>query len=247
MAGRDPLDSTTIERDTQGYVNPTGQLEGKKIGLIQEYMGEGIDADVKARIQDVADKLKAAGAEVHEVSLPSLPLALAVYYIVCPAEISSNLSRYDGQRYGHHVDNANNLEESYTKARGTGFGKEAKRRIMIGTYVLSSGYYDAYYSKAQTVRTKLINEFKQAFEDVDFLLGPTAPTPAFKIGENTNDPLQMYLADVMTVAVSLAGIPAAIVPAGEVDGLPVGAQLMAAQRQDRALLGFAKATEELLK
>jgi aspartyl-tRNA(Asn)/glutamyl-tRNA(Gln) amidotransferase subunit A len=247
MAGRDPLDSTTIERDEQGYMDPTLDLTGKKVGIIKEYMDEGLDAGVKAQIQATVDKMRAAGADVQEVSLPSLPLALAVYYIVCPAEVSSNLSRYDGQRYGYAAAEANNLEESYAQARGTGFGKEAKRRIMIGTYVLSSGYYDAYYTQAQTVRTKLINEFNQAFQDFDVLVGPAAPTPAFKIGENAHDPLQMYLADVMTVAASLVGIPAIVIPAGEVDGLPVGAQIMAPQRQDRVLLGFAKATEELLK
>ncbi len=139
--------------------------------------------------------------EVTELSLPSLPLALAVYYIICPAEISSNLGRYDGQRYGYSEPDAKDLDESYMKSRGRGFGKEAKRRIMIGTYVLSSGYYDAYYKQAQTVRTKLINEFQKAFEQVDFLLGPVAPTTAFKIGANINNPLQMYLSDLMTVAV----------------------------------------------
>jgi aspartyl-tRNA(Asn)/glutamyl-tRNA(Gln) amidotransferase subunit A len=247
MAGKDALDSTTIERDRAGYASdlPT-DLKGKKIGVIKEYMGEGLHADVRERIDDAVAKMKAAGAEVQEVSLPSINLALAVYYIICPAEISSNLSRYDGQRFGYSSPDAQTLEESYMDSRGIGFGKEAKRRIMVGTYVLSSGYYDAYYRKAQTVRTKLINECNQAYEQVDFLLGPTAPTTAFKIGENTSDPLQMYLCDIMTVAASLVGIPAVVVPAGKSDGLPVGLQLMAPQRQDRALLGLAKATEEIL-
>jgi len=171
---------------------------------------------------------------------------LAIYYIIVPAEISSNLSRYDGQRYGRHAPEANNLDESYMLPRGF-FGKENKRRIMIGTYVLSSGYYDAYYKKAQTVRTKLIQDFATAFEQVDFLIGPTAPTTAFKIGENTDDPLQAYLADVMTVGASLAGIPGVSVPAGVDDDLPVGLQIMAPQHADRALLGIAKAVEELLR
>jgi aspartyl-tRNA(Asn)/glutamyl-tRNA(Gln) amidotransferase subunit A len=175
-----------------------------------------------------------------------LPLSLAVYYIVAPAEISSNLSRYDGQRYGLAAPDAENLDDSYTDPRGH-FGKENKRRIMIGTYVLSSGYYDAYYRRAQTVRTKLINEFAEAFKQVDFLVGPTAPTTAFAIGKNDDDPLQAYLADVMTVGASLAGIPGVNIPAGMSDGLPVGLQIMAPQRADRELLGAAKATEGLLQ
>lgn len=248
MAGRDELDSTTIDRDPAGYVldGNTIDLKGKKIGVITEYMGEGLQPGVRTVIESAIEKLKAAGAEIREVSLPSLPMALAVYYIVVPAEVSSNLGRYDGQRYGYRYKDAKDLAESYSKSRGLGFGKEAKRRIMIGTYVLSSGYYDAYYKRAQTVRTKLINEFEAAFKDVDFLLGPTAPMIAFKLGENVNDPLQMYLADIMTVGVSLVGSPAIVVPAGESEGLPVGLQLMAAQRQDRPLLQLAKATEELL-
>jgi aspartyl-tRNA(Asn)/glutamyl-tRNA(Gln) amidotransferase subunit A len=246
MAGRDDLDGTTIEREAAGYVALAGDVAGKKIGIIKEYMGEGLNAEVKTVIEAAADKLKAAGAEILEVSLPSLPAALAVYYILCPAEVSSNLGRYDGQRFGHHADNAQNIDDSYTHARGQGFGKEAKRRIMIGTYVLSSGYYDAYYKKAQTVRTKLINEFNSAFQSVDFLLGPVAPTTAFKIGANANDPLQMYLSDVMTVGANLVGIPAISLPAGSSNDLPVGLQLMAPQRKDRSLLELAQATERLL-
>jgi aspartyl-tRNA(Asn)/glutamyl-tRNA(Gln) amidotransferase subunit A len=247
MAGSDDLDSTTIERDTAGYgFDALGDVRGVKIGVIKEYMGEGLQPEVRTVVQAAIDKLQAAGADVREVSLPSLPMALAVYYIICPAEVSSNLSRYDGQRYGYAAKNARDLEESYTKARGVGFGKEAKRRIMIGTYVLSSGYYDAYYKKAQTVRTKLINEFAEAFTQVDFLIGPTAPETAFKIGANTADPLKMYLTDIMTVAVNLAGIPAISVPAGMSDGLPVGVQLIAAQRDDRNLLRIAARAEELV-
>ncbi len=246
FAGPDLLDSTTIERDSAGYTDLAARdLHGVKIGVIKEYFEASLDAGVRSVIENGIAKLKAAGAEIIDVSLPSLPLALAVYYIVVPAEISSNLSRYDGQRYGYSNPDAKNLEDSYSGARGRGFGKEAKRRIMIGTYVLSSGYYDAYYKKAQTVRTKLVNEFAEAFTQVDFLVGPTAPTTAFKIGENTADPLQMYLADVMTVGPSLAGLTAIVVPTGLSDGLPVGMQLMAAQRADRALLELAKCAEEL--
>jgi aspartyl-tRNA(Asn)/glutamyl-tRNA(Gln) amidotransferase subunit A len=171
---------------------------------------------------------------------------LAVYYIICPAEVSSNLSRYDGQRFGYSYPKANSLEESYIKSRSIGFGREAKRRIMIGTHVLSSGYYDAYYKKAQTVRTKLINEFNEIFKEVDYLVGPVTPTTAFKIGQNTQDPLNMYLADIMTVAANLTGIPAISIPAGMSQGLPVGIQLMAPQRKDRQLLALAKAAGRVM-
>lgn len=245
MAGRDDLDSTTIERQTS-YVDQPADIKGKKVGLIKEYMAEGVDEDVKNQIHSALAKLEAAGAAITEVSLPSLPLALAAYYILCPAEISSNLSRYDGQRYGHSYQKAKDLGESYSRSRSTGFGKEAKRRIMIGTYVLSSGYYDAYYKKAQTVRTKLINEFNEIFKKVDFLAGPVAPTTAFKIGQNANDPLQMYLADILTVAANLVGVPSISLPTGLSKGLPVGLQLMAPQKADKELLAIAKRTEELL-
>ncbi|HSX06897.1 MAG TPA: Asp-tRNA(Asn)/Glu-tRNA(Gln) amidotransferase subunit GatA [Candidatus Saccharimonadia bacterium] len=248
MAGKDELDSTTIDRDPAGYTDVSTDLKGKKVGIIKEYMGEGLANDVREQIEKAVAKMREAGAEVTEVSLPSISLALAVYYILCPAEVSSNLSRFDGQRYGYSYLDAANLDESYTKSRAIGFGKEAKRRIMIGTYVLSSGYYDAYYKKAQTVRTKLIQEANDAFKQVDFLTGPVAPTTAFKIGENANDPLAMYLADVMTVAVNLIGVPAVSIPCGisSENGLPIGLQLMAPQHADRALLELAKATEEIL-
>lgn len=247
IAGRDDLDSTTIDRDIADYSDTSCNLKGKKVGVIKEYMGDGLQPGVKQCIDKAVEKLRNAGAEISEISMPSLKLALAVYYILCPAEVSSNLSRYDGQRYGYSYDNPKDLAESYNKSRGIGFGKEAKRRIMIGTYVLSSGYYDAYYRKAQTVRTKLINEFNEAFKSVDFLVGPVAPTTAFKIGENINDPLQMYLSDIMTVAPNLTGTPAISIPAGEDHGLPVGLQIMGSFKSDRELLGMAKVTEELLR
>lgn len=246
MAGIDPLDSTTIERNPESYTHLTGVLQGKRIGVIEEYMGEGLQPNVKAVLEAALDKLRAAGAVIETVSLPSLPMALAAYYIICPAEVSSNLSRYDGQRYGYSYEDAQDLYESFAKTRDRGFGKEAKRRIMVGTFVLSSGYYDAYYKQAQTVRTKIINEFNTAFEQFDFLFGPTAPSTAFKIGEKVGDPLQLYLEDIMTVAVNLAGVPAISLPAGMSDGLPVGLQLMAPQRRDAELLKAAKMTEELL-
>ncbi len=245
MAGRDELDGTTIERDETSYTKLDTNLNGKIIGVVKEYFDDGLDESVRGNIEVAIKTLENAGAIIKQVSLPSLPLALAVYYIVCPAEVSSNLSRYDGQRYGYSYPDAKNIAESYELSREKGFGTEAKRRIMIGTYVLSSGYYDAYYNKAQTVRTKLIKEFERAFAEVDFLLGPTAPSTAFKIGENTDDPLKMYLTDIMTVAANLVGVPAISVPCGDVDGLPVGLQLMAPQRRDRELLGLARAYEEL--
>lgn len=249
VAGRDELDSTTIERDQQGYQLPTsaGRLPAAKIGVIKEYMGDGVSPGVRRQIEQAVAKLRAAGADIVELSLPSLPLGLAVYYVLCPAEVSSNLSRYDGLRYGLTTADATDLSDSYTRTRQVGFGSEAKRRIMIGTYVLSSGYYDAYYRKAQTVRTKVIDEFSDAFKKVDFLLGPTAPTTAFRIGEHTQDPLQMYLTDIMTVAANLAGVPAISIPCGQTDGLPVGLQLFADQQHDRQLLAYAQATEGVIR
>jgi aspartyl-tRNA(Asn)/glutamyl-tRNA(Gln) amidotransferase subunit A len=245
MAGKDERDATSIDRQDSYIVEPMS-LAGKKIGVIKEYMGEGLDAGVKTQIQKAIEALKTNGATVEEVSLPSLPLALACYYIICPAEVSSNLSRYDGQKYGYSHAEAKNLEESYSKTRSEGFGREAKRRIMIGTYVLSSGYYDAYYKKAQQLRTKLIEEFSRAFESVDFLLGPNAPTTAFGIGQRSADPLQMYLIDIMTVAASLVGVPAMSIPAGASEGMPVGLQLIAPQRKDKELLAMAAQTERII-
>lgn len=247
VSGKDELDSTTIERDPEGYrLQVTGgSLKDKKIGVIKEYLREGLEPGVEKVIKDSIEKLKAAGAQVEEVSLPSLPLALAVYYIVCPAEVSSNLNRYDGQRYGLSAKGAKDLAESYELSREQGFGAEAKRRIMIGTHVLSSGYYDAYYKKAQTVRTKIINETNQAFDKFDFLIGTVSPVTAFKIGTRSHDPLQMYLADIMTVAANISGHPAVSLPAGNSDGLPVGLQIVGPMRGDRQLLEFAKALEEL--
>lgn len=243
ISGKDKLDSTTISKDPEGYLLSEDEMKGKTVGVVSELMGEGVDTKVKEAVQSSIEKLITQGVKVKEVSLESLPIALAVYYVVVPAEISSNLMRYDGQRYGYSSKSASNLDESYEYSRSEGFGAEAKRRIMIGTYVLSSGYYDAYYKKAQTVRTKLINEFSKAFEDVDFLISPTAPTPAFKIGENAGDPLQMYLVDVMTVGASLVGVPAISLPIGSADGLPVGMQVMSYQKNDKALLNFASLIE----
>lgn len=243
LAGKDSLDSTTISRAHDDYTKLEPIAPNTKVGIVKEYMSEALEPEVKACIDDSVNKLISAGAKITEISLPSLPLALACYYIIVPAEISSNLSRYDGQHFGFSHKDAASVEESYKKTRSIGFGKEAKRRIMMGSYVLSSGYYDAYYKKAQRLRTKLIQEFDQAFGKVDFLIGPTSPTTAFKIGQNTNDPLKMYLTDIMTVSANLTGIPAVSIPAGKHNGLPVGLQIMAKQGDDKELLELAKTIE----
>ncbi|MBI5357944.1 Asp-tRNA(Asn)/Glu-tRNA(Gln) amidotransferase subunit GatA [Candidatus Saccharibacteria bacterium] len=245
ISGKDGLDMTMIDRDKESYSKLDKTIKGKKIGLIKEYMDESVDPEVIKVIKESVDKLVASGAIVEEVSLPLSKLGLPAYYILCPAEVSSNLSRYDGQRYGYSYKDAKDLSESYMLSRDVGFGDEAKRRIMIGTYVLSSGYYDAYYKKAQVVRTKIIEESDKAFSKFDFLVGPTTPTTAFKIGDKTGDPISMYLSDLMTVTANLTGCPSMSIPAGEAQGLPVGIQIIAAQRKDRELLGFAKGFEEL--
>jgi aspartyl-tRNA(Asn)/glutamyl-tRNA(Gln) amidotransferase subunit A len=247
MSGKDQFDGTTIDRDSEIYDGKPFSLKGKKIGLVKEYLSSGIDEGVKKVVLDTVEKIKAQGAEIVEVSIPSISLSLACYYVLVPAEVSSNLSRYDGQRYGLSDTTAKNLDESFEKSRAAGFEAENKRRIMIGTYVLSSGYYDAYYKKAQIVRTKLINEFNTVFEKVDYLIGPTAPMTAFEIGKNVDDQLQMYLADIMTVSANLVGIPSISIPAGKANGMPVGLQLMAPQKSDRNLLALAAAIEKELE
>lgn len=248
MAGKDQLDGTTIDRE-ESYVDLDGNdLSGITFGVVKEYFDEGLTPEVRAVMENSIQEIKNKGGTIKEVSLPSLPLSLAVYYVLCPAEVSSNLSRYDGQRYGFSEEAAEDLEESYEKSRSKGFGDEAKRRIMTGTYVLSSGYYDAYYQKAQLVRTKIINEYNEALKSCDVLLGPVAPTPAFKIGENIGDPLKMYLTDIMTVSVNLAGVPAISIPANKkTNDLPIGLQLIGQQKQDKKLLSIAHNVEGVLK
>ena len=246
IAGKDRYDSTTIDRPTKLFTDFDTESNAVTIGVIKEHNGEGVEKGVQECIDQVVSKLKNNNISVVDVSLPSLPLALACYYIICPAEVSSNLSRYDGQRYGFSKNDAKSLEDSYMWSRSEGFGKEAKRRIMIGTYVLSSGYYDAYYKQAQKLRTKLIEEFDEAFSKCDYLIGPTSPSVAFNVGEKNSDPLQLYLLDIMTVGANLVGNPAISIPAGLSDGLPVGLQIMAPQKQDRELLGISKYIEEIL-
>ena len=239
MAGRDKNDMTTLP----DFFAPTEGVVPLKIGVIKEFMTDDVDADVRARVSEYLEKAKVAGHEVEEVSLPILKYALAMYYIIVPAEISSNLARYDGIRYGSRAE-ATDLAGVYGKSRDGGFMPENKRRIMIGSYVLSSGFFDAYYMQAQKARTLLINAFNELFEKYDVLAGPVSPTPAFKLGENAADPVKMYLADVMTVPASLAGLPAISVPAGSTaENLPVGIQLIGARRSDAQLLALAKGLE----
>lgn len=241
MAGRDPRDMTTLPDYFEVQHDAPKKL---KIGMIRETMTDDVDADVRAAVNNYADRLRAAGHTVETVAMPSIKHALAIYYIVVPAEISSNLARYDGVRYGRRAEGVKTLAELYGRSRGEGFVTENKRRIMIGSYVLSSGFFDAYYLQAQKARTVLINEFNALFEQYDFLLMPTAPTPAFGIGENANDPVKMYLADVMTVPPSLAGLPALSVPAGaSTQGLPIGAQLVGRTKSDAALIALAGSME----
>lgn len=240
MAGTDSSDMTTLP----DYFAPEDLIPNQKIGLIKEFMTDDVDSDVRARINDYADKLRAAGHVVEEVELPILKYTLAMYYIIVPAEISSNLARYDGVRYGKRAD-ASSLSDLYGLSRNNGFTTENKRRIMIGSYVLSSGFFDAYYLQAQKARTLLINDFNKLFETYNALIGPVAPTPAFKLGENTTDPVKMYLADVMTVPASLAGLPAISVPAGKTsEALPVGVQIIGQRRSDAQLMALAKSVEE---
>lgn len=246
IAGKDVFDSTTIPRENNYAIDNNYNSRGKKVGIIREYFGEGIDVGVKEQIEKAIIKIKELGTDVDEVSIPSLPLALATYYVICPAEVSSNLSRYDGLRFGHASSDSTNLLEAYQKSRAEGFGDEAKRRIMIGTYVLSSGYYDAYYKKAALVRTKLINEFNDIFNKYDFIIGPTAPVTAFKAGEKINDPMKMYLIDIMTVAANLVGVPSISIPAGLTKNMPVGLQIMSAKSNDEELLNFSSAVERIL-
>ncbi|HEU5121457.1 MAG TPA: Asp-tRNA(Asn)/Glu-tRNA(Gln) amidotransferase subunit GatA [Candidatus Saccharimonadales bacterium] len=241
MAGRDYRDMTTVP----DFFSPIRDSAPLKIGVIKEFMTNDVDADVRARTNEYVEKLRAAGHTVEEVSLPMVKYALAIYYIVVPAEVSSNLARYDGVRYGRRAASVATLIELYGRSRDEGFVTENKRRIMIGSYVLSSGYFDAYYLKAQKARTLLIQSFDKLFETYDVLVGPTAPTPAFGLGENTEDPIKMYLADIMTVPASLAGIPAISVPAGKsVSGLPIGVQLIGKQKSDAMLLALARSQEE---
>ena len=240
LAGKDPYDATTLP----DFFKPQTDVGNLKIGVVEEFMNEGVDSEVLEKTNQYIEKLKESGHTVETVSLPLAPMCLAMYYIIVPAEVSSNLARYDGVRYGARAQ-ANDLSELYGKSRDQGFEDENKRRILIGSYVLSSGYYDAYYNQAAKARTLLIGQFNSLFESYDVLVGPVTPTVAFKLGENTNDPLKMYMTDIMTTPANLAGVPALSVPAGETaEGLPVGVQLIGQRKSDAQLLALAKSMEE---
>lgn len=241
IAGHDDRDGTTLP----DFYKKSNKLEKLKIGIIKECLNETVDKDVSKTVYDYAEKLKELGHTVDEVSLPMTKYAVAMYYVIVPAEISSNLARYDGVRYGRRADSTS-LDNLYGKSRDQGFVLENKRRILIGSYVLSSGYFDAYYNKAQKARTLLINEYQELFKNYDVLLSPTAPTPAFKIGELANDAVKMYMADAMTVPPSLAGLPALSIPFGHTEsGLPIGVQLIGPYKSDAKLLALGCETEKI--
>lgn len=240
MAGFDERDSTSVDAPIPDYAaHLNDSIAGLKIGLPKEYFGEGLDSRVAKEIEAAINEYKRLGAEIVEVSLPNTSLAVPAYYVVAPAECSSNLSRFDGVRFGYRCDSPKDLIDLYKRSRGEGFGAEVKRRIMIGTYALSAGYYDAYYLKAQKIRQLISNDFKQAFDKVDVIMGPTSPTVAFNLGEKTDDPVTMYLSDIYTIAVNLAGLPGMSIPAGFVGQRPVGLQLIGKYFDEARLLNIA--------
>jgi aspartyl-tRNA(Asn)/glutamyl-tRNA(Gln) amidotransferase subunit A len=237
IAGHDPRDATSVARGVDNYADALrAPLQGLRIGVAREYFGAGIDAGVGATVQAALKQYEQLGATLVDISLPNAALAIPAYYVIAPAEASSNLARYDGVRYGHRCAHPTSLEDLYTRTRAEGFGAEVRRRILVGTYALSAGYYDAYYLRAQRVRRLIANDFVEAFKAVDLIAGPTTPTVAFKLGEKSADPLAMYAADVNTVAVNLAGLPAISIPAGFREGMPVGLQLIAPAFAEGALL-----------
>ena len=240
MAGFDAKDSTSAQQPVEDYVASLNQpLQGLRIGLPKEYFGEGLDPRIAELTLAAVEALKKLGATVKEVSLPNTKNAIAAYYVIAPAEASTNLSRFDGVRFGYRCENPVNLEDLYKRSRGEGFGAEVKRRIMVGTYALSAGYYDAYYIKAQQIRRLIKNDFVEAFKEVDVILGPTTPNPAWKLGEKSADPVSAYLEDIYTITANLAGIPGLSMPAGFVDGLPVGVQLLGSYFTEARLLNIA--------
>jgi len=240
MAGFDRRDSTCLDKPVPDYTAELNKdIAGLKIGLPKEYFGEGLDAGVAEKIDQAIQQYRDMGAEVIDISLPNTHLAVPVYYVVAPAECSSNLSRFDGVRFGYRCDHPQNLEDLYKRSRGEGFGEEVKRRIMVGTYALSAGYYDAYYLKAQQIRHLISDDFSRAFQQVDVIMGPSSPTTAFNIGEKTDDPVAMYLSDIYTIAVNLAGLPGMSVPAGFSNNMPVGLQIIGNYFDESRLLNVA--------
>jgi len=246
IAGYDPKDSTSVNAPVPDYTAKlAAEVKGLRIGLPKEYFISGLDADVQKAMDAAIETYRSLGAEFVDVSLPHTDYAVAAYYLIATAEASSNLARYEGVRFGHRSEQAEGLIDMMTKSRSQGFGPEVKRRIMLGTYALSSGYYDAYYVKAQKVRTLIMRDFIKAFEQVDIMLTPVAPTPAFKIGEKIDDPLQMYLSDIFTIPVNLAGTCAMSIPAGfSASGLPVGLQLIGKPFGEEVILSAAHAFEQ---
>jgi aspartyl-tRNA(Asn)/glutamyl-tRNA(Gln) amidotransferase subunit A len=245
MAGFDILDSTSVEREVPDYTATLqDSIEGLKIGLPKEYFSEGLDPQVAAVIEAAIKIYESLGATIKDITLPNTSLVVPTYYVVAPAECSSNLSRMDGVRFGHRCDDPKDLLDLYQRSRGEGFGEEVKRRIMTGTYALSSGYYDAYYLKAQQCRRLISNDFQQAFSDIDVIMGPTTPTTAFKLGDKTDDPISMYLADIYTISTNLAGLPALSIPAGFVKGLPVGLQIIGNYFEEARLLNVAHSYQQ---
>ncbi|HYG99065.1 MAG TPA: Asp-tRNA(Asn)/Glu-tRNA(Gln) amidotransferase subunit GatA [Terriglobales bacterium] len=245
IAGRDPLDSTSADVPVPDYVEEIGKpVKGLRIGVPSEYFAEGLDSEVRESVERAIDKLREAGCKIVNISLPHTKYAIPTYYVIATAEASSNLARYDGVRYGYRAQNARTLGEMYRRTRDEAFGAEVKRRIMLGTYALSAGYYDAYYLKAQRVRTLLARDFEQAFQKVDVIATPTTPSPAFKLGEKVEDPLEMYLNDIYTVTADLAGVPGISVPCGKSrEGLPIGLQLIARHFDEATMIRVAHAYE----
>ncbi len=240
IAGFDANDSTCSDVATEDYTaNLDSPLDGLTIGLPKEYFGDGLDNGVATVIQDAVKEFEKLGAKVKEISLPNLNLSIPSYYVIAPSEASSNLSRFDGVRYGYRCEEPKDLMDMYKRSRGEGFGKEVQKRIMVGTYALSEGYYDAYYLKAQRIRRLIKEDFVKAFEEVDVIMGPVAPTTAFGIGAKTDDPIAMYLEDIYTLSINLAGIPAMSIPAGFADGMPVGLQIMGNYFAEAKLLNVA--------
>jgi aspartyl-tRNA(Asn)/glutamyl-tRNA(Gln) amidotransferase subunit A len=245
MAGFDPNDSTSVDRPVPDYAAALDRpMKGLRIGLLKEFFEKGLEPEVEKRIREALAVYQALGAELREVSLPSLPLSVPTYYVVAPAECSSNLARFDGVRFGHRCENPKDLNDLYRRSRGEGFGAEVKRRIMTGTYVLSAGYYDAYYIQAQKARALINRDFERAFGEVDVLMGPTTPTPAFPLGSKTSDPITMYLNDIYTIGANLAGLPALSIPCGFVGNLPVGLQVVGPHFGEETILAAAHAYQK---